>query len=67
MSTIVVDPDHALEKAQRDFLKKVCLFFFFIFLGQDHFSNSLSQTLMPNPVLRPSVSHMKRHVMFKNM
>ena len=31
MSTIVVNPDQVLEEAQRDFLTKVCLFFF----GQD--------------------------------
>ena len=33
MSIFVVDPDKALKEAQRDFLKKVCLFFF----GQDSF------------------------------
>jgi len=63
--TIVVDPDYVLEGVQRDFLKKVCLFFFVQYCfptTPSHF-----QVLMPNPVLRPSVSHMKRHVMFQNM
>ncbi|KAF9443838.1 kinase-like protein [Macrolepiota fuliginosa MF-IS2] len=27
----------------------------------------LRKTLIPNPVLRPSVSHMKRHLLFKNI
>jgi len=60
MSTIVVDSDQALEEAQRDFLKKVCLFFF----GQDSFFlNSLSDSHAKPSIASKCFSHEKtRHI-----